>query len=107
MWPLLATAQDGSRLAREILVLKRTAKSYKQHLIGAKEMIGQMVTVSNAADGKVVLEAPVSPILDGGGNVAISPSGRRVAILSDGAIQVFELAEHAPSSAAAPDHSTH
>ena len=107
MWPLLATAQDGSRLAREILVLKRTAKSYKQHLIGAKEMIGQMVTVSNAADGKVVLEAPVSPILDGGGNVAISPSGRRVAILSDGAIQVFELAEHAPLSAAAPDHSTH
>jgi hypothetical protein len=107
MWPLLTIAQNGSTLAREVLVLKRTAKSYKQHLIGAKEVIGQKVTVSNAADGKVLLEAPVSPTLDGGGNVAISPSGRRVAILNDGAIQVFELAEHAPSSSAAPDHSTH
>ncbi len=34
---------------------------------------------------------PASPILDGGGNVAISPSGKRVAVLNAGAIQVFEL----------------
>ncbi len=101
MWPLLATAQDGSRLAREILVLKETANHYKKRLIGAKEVIGQKVTVLNAADGKVLLEAPVNPVLDGGGNVAISPSGRRVAILNEGAIQVFELAEHASPPAAA------
>jgi len=37
------------------------------------------------------LEAPLSPMLDGGGNVAISPTGRRVAILNDGAIEVFDL----------------
>jgi DNA-binding beta-propeller fold protein YncE len=50
-----------------------------------------MVKVFDAADGKVALEAPVSPPLDAGGNVAISPSGRRVAILNAGTIQVFDL----------------
>jgi len=30
-------------------------------------------------------------VLDAGGNVAISPSGRRVAVIVSGAIQVFDL----------------
>ncbi len=94
MWPLVVTSQDGSRLAQEILVLKRTTNRYK-HPIGESELVGQMVTVFDAANGKATLEAPLTPILDGGGNVAISPSGRRLAILNAGAIQVFEL--EAPS----------
>jgi len=46
------------------------------------------------------LESPLTPILDGGGNVAISPSGQRVAILNAGAIQVFQLPAppHVPGS---------
>jgi hypothetical protein len=103
MWPLLVMAPDGSRLARETLVLKRTVNEYKHKpLLSADDLMGQMVRVFDAADGKVMLEAPVSPMLDGGGNVAISPSGRRVAILNAGAIQVFELA--APARSAAADH---
>ena len=99
IWPLVVMAPDGSRLARETLVLKRTVDRYK-HLLGANDLMGQMVRVVDAADGKVVLEAPLSPMLDGGGNVAISPSGRRVAILNAGAIQVFELAAPAQFPAA-------
>jgi hypothetical protein len=60
-------------------------------LLGVADFEGQMVKVFDAADGKVVLEAPLTPILDAGGNVAISPSGRRVAILNAGAIQIFQL----------------
>lgn len=90
MWPLLVMAADGSRFARETLVLKRPAIRYKR-LLGADDLRGQMVKVMDAADGKVKLEGPVSPTLDGGGNIAISPSGRRVAILNNGAIEVFEL----------------
>jgi hypothetical protein len=95
MWPRLVMAPDGSRLARETLVLKRPAKRYKR-LLSASDLQGQMVRVFDAADGKMRLEAPLSPMLDAGGNVAISPSGRRVAILNAGAIQVFEL--DAPSA---------
>ena len=40
-------------------------------------------------------------ILDAGGNVAISPSGRRVALLNAGAIQVFDLPPATPLPAGA------
>jgi hypothetical protein len=56
----------------------------------------QVVEVYDAADGRRVLTVQASPVLDGGGNVAISPSGKRVAVLNAGAIQVFELPEPAP-----------
>ena len=90
MWPLLVMALGGSRFARETLVLKRPVTRYKR-LLRADDLRGQMVRVMDAADGKLMLEAPIRPMLDGGGNLAISPSGRRVAILNDGAIEVFEL----------------
>jgi hypothetical protein len=90
--PLVVAAPDGSRVARETLLLKRPAARYKhQKLVGAEDLMGQVVRVMDTADGKVAFEAPLTPILDGGGNVTISPSGRRVAILNDGAIEVFEL----------------
>jgi hypothetical protein len=90
MWPLLVMAPDGARIARETLLLKFSAEHYK-HLLGASDIQGQMVKVFDTADGKTMLEAPLTPILDGGGNVAISPSGQRVAILNAGAIQIFQL----------------
>jgi hypothetical protein len=91
IWPLLVTSTNGLRTARETLLLKRSVESYKSRLLGVADFEGQMVKVFDAADGKVVLEAPLTPILDAGGNVAISPSGRRVAILNAGAIQIFQL----------------
>jgi hypothetical protein len=51
----------------------------------------QSVTVFDAATGDIALVSPLSPILDAGGNVAISPSGRRVALLNAGAIEIFDL----------------
>ncbi|HVN93076.1 MAG TPA: hypothetical protein VMT38_05245 [Terracidiphilus sp.] len=92
MWPLLVSSPDGSRVALETLALKRPAASYRhKKLVGAKDLQGQMVRMIDMADGTMKLEAPLTPIIDAGGNVAISPSGRRVAILNDGAIEVFEL----------------
>jgi hypothetical protein len=79
-----------------MLLLNRSVDRYKR-MIGARDFEGQMVKVLDAANGKIVLEAPLTPILDGGGNVAISPSGQRVAILSAGAIQVFQLPAPPPS----------
>jgi len=92
MWPQILRSPDGSRLALETLLLKHPAAYYKhKKLIGPAEIDGQMVRVMDLADSKVKLEAPLNPILDGGGNAVISPSGRRVAILNGGAIEVFEL----------------
>jgi hypothetical protein len=59
-----------------------------------------MVEVFDAAGGKLLLQAPANPILDGGGNVAISPSGKRVAILNAGAIDIYEFKQSEPVSPA-------
>ena len=89
IWPLVVRAPDGSRLAREALAVSHPVSAGAS--LSPEEIKGQLVEVLNAADGKVALETAASPDLDGGGNVAISPSGRRVAVLAGGGLQVFEL----------------
>jgi hypothetical protein len=37
------------------------------------------------------METPISPTFDAGGNMALSPSGRRLVVLNENAIQVFDL----------------
>jgi len=94
VWPQLAVAANGSRLAWE--TLDTTHSIYAYAPMDAGDVKEQSVTVFDAANGDIVLVSPVSPILDAGGNVAISPSGRRVALLNAGAVQVFELPAPAP-----------
>lgn len=91
IWPRLIMAPDGKRLARETLVSTHAVDAFSP--LSFEDVKGQLVEVYDASDGKVELTAPASPVLDGGGNVAISPSGKRIAILDAGAIQVYELPE--------------
>lgn len=97
VWPMVVRAPDGLRMVREALAVTHAVNAYAP--LDREDIKGQLVEVLDAADGKVELEAAASPALDGGGNVAISPSGRRVAVLVDGAIQVFEL----PAAPPLPD----
>lgn len=94
--PLLIMAPDGSRLARETFVLWKPLKPGAE-VLWVNAVQGQAVRVYDAASGKLVLETPVSPVLDDGGNVAFSPSGRRIAVLNNGAIEVFDLPAAAPA----------
>ena len=90
MWPMVIQSSNGSRIAYESLLLKHAAERYKR-MIGTGDLLGQSAKVFNAVDGSMLLETPLTPVFDGGGNVALSPSGTRVAVLNAGAIQVFEL----------------
>jgi hypothetical protein len=89
VWPLLVSSTGGLRLARETLAINQAVNAYSP--IDPDNIKGQLVRVVDTATGKQVLLAPVTPALDAGGNVALSPSGRRVAILTSGVIQVFDL----------------
>jgi hypothetical protein len=89
VWPLMAEASGGSRFAQETLAVTHEVDAFQP--LDYQDIKGQLVQVFNAADGKLAFQAPASPPLDAGGNVAISPSGKRVAILNAGAIQVFDL----------------
>ena len=90
IWPRLIMAPNGLRLARETLLATHTVNVMSP--LSFDDVKAQWVEVYDASSGKVELTAPANPILDGGGNVAISPSARRVAILDSGAIRVYELA---------------
>jgi hypothetical protein len=104
IWPRLITAANGSRLARETLAVNHAVNGFDP--LDAEDIKGQLVRVMDAATGRTVLQIPASPALDAGGNVALSASGRRVAVLNAGAIEVYDLpvppalAEPAKSEAA-------
>ncbi len=89
VWPQLEIAANGSRLAWSTLDTNRPVGPFAP--MGTDDVKEQSVTVFDAATGDIVFVSPLSPMLDAGGNVAISPSGRRVAILNAGAIQIFDL----------------
>lgn len=97
IWPLLVASPSGTRLARETLSIDHPIDDFA-HPLDAGEIKGQLVEVFDSIRGALALRAPASPVLDGGGNVAFSPSGKRVAILNDGAIQVYELPAPQPGA---------
>ena len=87
--PLIALSRNGLRFARESLYVTHAINAFNP--LGSDDIKGQWVRVFDSATGNVAFESPATPILDGGGNVAVSPSGRRVALLNAGNIQVFDL----------------
>jgi hypothetical protein len=94
VWPLLVTNAGGTRIARETLLTGRPVNAMAP--LESEDVKGQDVQIVDAATGKMVLRAAADPAYDAGGNVAISPSGRRVAILMDNKLQIFELPPPAP-----------
>jgi hypothetical protein len=100
IWPLLASSADGLRLARATLEVGHPIGPYNP--LDNDEIRGQSIQVYDLATGKVELTVSASPVLDAGGNFALSPSGRRFAVLNAGAIQVYDLPP-APAVPAPPD----
>ena len=72
VWALVVRSPNGLRMAREALAVSHAVRA--RMTLDQGDIQGQLVEVLDASDGKVVLETAASPILDGGGNVAISPS---------------------------------
>jgi hypothetical protein len=105
VWPQLKVASNGSRLAWE--TLDTTHPIYTYAPMSPADVKEQSVTIFDAANGDIAMVSPVSPVLDAGGNVAVSPSGRRVALLNAGAIEVFDLPAPAPVPAAANETTAH
>jgi hypothetical protein len=100
IWPRLIMAPNGLRFARETLLATHNVNTLSP--LSFDDIKAQWVEVYDASSGKMELTVPASPILDGGGNVAISPSARRIAVLDAGAIRVYELS--ASGSTPAPAH---
>jgi hypothetical protein len=94
VWPVLVTNATGTRFGRESLMTGHELSIISP--LEPEDIKGQDVQIMDAATGKQVLRAAATPVFDVGGNVAISPSGRRVAILMGSNLQIFELPDPAP-----------
>jgi hypothetical protein len=103
VWPLLVRAADSPRMARASLDVSHPVAPTNP--LDPEDIRGQTIQVYDVATGSVVLTGPASPVLDGGGGFALSPSGRRFAVLNDGAIQVFDLKAVPAVPSAAPSKS--
>lgn len=94
VWPLMRSAQDGRRVVRETLALEHPISATNP--LTAEDVKQQRVEVLDTASGRLALTAIAAPVYDAGGNVALSPSGRRAAVLAGGSIEIFELNEPDP-----------
>ncbi len=89
VWPVLARSASGLRIARATLELSQPVTAGNP--IDPEDIRGQKVAVYNTADGVMEFVVDADPPLDAGGNFALSPSARRVAVLRQGSLQVFDL----------------
>lgn len=87
--PHLTNAPESGRLALETVVLLHAPDGHNP--ISVDEVRGRRVRIFDAQSGRLLLEAPASAALDGGGSVAISPSGGRVAVLNGAVLDVYTL----------------
>jgi hypothetical protein len=89
VWPSVTVALNGRRIARSVLDV--THPVGPSNPLDLEDIRGQIVQVYDLASGKLQLTVPIRPILDGGGNFTLSPSGDRLAVLNAGAIQIYNL----------------
>lgn len=104
-WPLLTVSPSGTRLVRETLQATHPVNAILP--LNPDDITRQEVAILDVATGKEALRAQASPIYDTGGNVALSPSGRRAAILMEGGIEIFDLPDPPPIQAPKPDDGKH
>jgi len=89
VWPRMMVSQNGKLMALETLVVNHAVTAFEP--LDFADVKGQLVEIFDVATGKRLLAAPANPVLDGGGNVALSPDGRRVAVLNGGSIEVYDV----------------
>jgi hypothetical protein len=95
VWPTFAYSRKGDRFALSML--------HVTHLIDLLDSLNdedvreQVVQVFDSATGALLLATNASPILTAGQNFALSDDGERLAVLREGAIEIYNV----PSPAAA------
>ena len=97
VWGWFDSAANGSRFLYESLQVNRQISTFDA--LYPEDVQAQMAGVYDTESGKLVLVRDASPVLTAGQNVALSPDGKRFAILRNGVIEVYDLP---PVSAPAP-----
>lgn len=89
VWGWFDEAANGSRFVYESVEVTRPISTFDA--LYPEDIQAQMAGVYDTETGKLVLVKDASPVLTAGQNVALSPDGKRFAILRNGAVEVYDL----------------
>ena len=89
VWGWFDSAANGSRFIYESIAVNRQISTFDA--LYPEDITGQMAGVYDTESGKLVMVKDASPVLTAGQNAALSPDGKRFAVLRNGAIEVYDL----------------
>jgi hypothetical protein len=100
VWPTFAYSRKGDRFALSMLEVSHFIDLLDS--LNDEDVREQVVQVFDSATGALLLATNASPILTAGQNFALSDDGERLAVLREGAIEIYNV----PSPAAAEKTAT-
>jgi hypothetical protein len=100
VWPRLAFSFSGTRFAAGFLRVSHPIDTAGS--LNDEDVKEQVVQVFDTATGTPLLATTASPVLAAGQNFALSADGDRLAVLRDGAIEIYTVpSSQAPQVASA------
>ncbi|HTZ56822.1 MAG TPA: hypothetical protein VMB49_01940 [Acidobacteriaceae bacterium] len=94
VWPTFAYSRNGDRFAVSLLRVSHYIDLVDS--LNDEDVREQVVQVFDSATGALLMSTTASPVLTGGQNFALSGDGEHLAVLRDGAIEVFSVPAPAP-----------
>jgi len=91
VWPTFAYAATGKRFAVGLLHISHTINLADS--LNDEDVREQVVQVYDVATGALLLTTTASPVLSAGENFALSADGERLAVLHQGAIEIYKVPE--------------
>jgi hypothetical protein len=88
-WPAFRVAQGGDSIAISWLSVNRPVSAREP--IDDGEVQNQVLSVLDSRTGSLRIAMLLKPIVSAGGNFALSPDGNRLAVVRDGAVEVYDL----------------
>ncbi len=89
VWPTYAQASTGERFAEGLLQVTHTINLADS--LNDEDVRGQLVQVFDTATGTLLMSTNATPVLSAGDNFALSADGAELAVLREGAIEVFKV----------------
>jgi hypothetical protein len=89
VWPTFAYSRKGDRFALSLLHLSHLIDLIDS--INDEDVREQVVQVFDSATGALLMTTNASPILTAGQNFALSDDGDRLAVLREGAIEIYNV----------------
>ena len=89
VWPNFAYARTSGRFAVSLLRVNHYIDLVDS--LNDEDVRQQLVQVFDSVTGTLLMETTASPILTAGQNFALSEDGERLAVLREGAIEIYEV----------------